>query len=253
MRKLHPVGAHERLVRESRFARPDGAVEEGSVHAIGAGRHAVRVSIDGPRRSGLWHLVVDEDGSPERLQARFREEGRVVDVTVTFFEDEALVWRRGAGEPSEAIEIPPGYRLLWPPYTGRGLSLVGLPAVDGPDARMFALVRARSLDEGGLQVRPVKLSIRPAPGGLTLETPGLPDARVEFGPDSELVRWHAEGAVVERLPSGGGASPIRPSGAMIAGSMLGSDSAADNTPGGDPPADGVVNDRPEKGEMGEAS
>ncbi len=209
MRKLHPIGSHERMLRASRYARPDRSVEEGTVHTLGGGRHAVRVIVEGARRSAMWHLVMDDHGAPERIQARFREEGLgpVVDVTLTFFDDEVLIWRRGAGRASEAIALPPGYRLLWPPFTGRGLALAGLPAIDGPDARMFALIRPRPLDDGALEVRPVKLAIHPAPGGMTLDTPGLPDMRVELGPDGELLRWHSEGFVVERVPGGTGVSP----------------------------------------------
>ena len=239
MRGLHPIGSQERLVRASRYARPDQAVEEGTIHAIAAGRHAVRVSVDGARRTSMWHLVLDQSGAPERLQARLREDGRVVDVTMTFFEDEVLVWRRGGGSPSEAVAIPPGYRLLWPPYTGRGLALAGLPAVDGPDARMFALVRPRPLTEGALEVRPVKLSVRPAPGGLTLQTPGLPDARVEIDSEGEVLRWHSEGTVIERVPTGATVSHAGATGGMMSGSKGGPAAGRGDGPEG-PPEGGAI-------------
>lgn len=245
MRKLHPIGSHEVLVRGSRYARPDRSVEEGTVHALGGGRHAVRVTVEGARRNSLWHLILDENGAPERLQARFQEDGPVVDVTLTFFEDEVLVWRRGAGIASEAIALPPGYRLLWPPFTGRGLALKGLPAANGPDARIFALIRLRPLAEGAIEVRPVKFAIQPAPGGLTLGTPGLPDARAEIGPDGELIRWHSEGNVVERVPLSAGVSPVGAVSGMMMPATLVNDvevggTRADDSSDGDQPA----NDNP---------
>lgn len=214
MRKLHPIGARERLILETRFFRPDRSVEEGLVHALGAGRYAVRASVEGDRRIGLWHLVIDEHGTPERLQARIVDVGATVDVTFTFFSDEVLVWRRGGGVASEAVALPPGYGLLWPPYTGRGLALAGLPAVEGRDARTFALVRACPPAEGALEIRPEEIEIRPAPGGLSLFAPGYAEARVELAPDGEVARWRSEGEIVERSPvspGGGGGGMIDPS------------------------------------------
>jgi hypothetical protein len=158
MRKLHPVGAHEVLLRQGRVRRPDGAEETWTLHALPGDRRVVRVEVPGAE---LWHLTLEASGAPERLELRLIEGGRTMDATFTFFEDEALVWRRGAEPAAEAIALPPGYRLLWPPVAGREVSLVDLAPDDGsPSAVMTLSIVRRPAERGWLRARPVKFTVR---------------------------------------------------------------------------------------------
>ncbi len=187
MRKLHPVGAHEALLRAGRFRRPDGTLEAFTVHGLPAERRAVRVEVAGAE---LWHLIVDELGLPERLEARLSADGRTLEATFTFFQDEVLVWRRGGEPASEAVALPPGYRLLWPPAAGRDICLTGVAPDDGsPAAVMCCLLRRRARGGGGLALRPVKFTVRRSGGGLIFLTPGLPEALAELDAAGGLVRW----------------------------------------------------------------
>ena len=185
MRRLHPVGRHETPVDEGAIRHPDGALEQATTHALPGGRHVVRVEeADG----ALWHLTLDEAGRPERLQARWREGERVVEATLTVFEDEVLVWRRGAEPASEAVATPPDCRLLWPPIAGRERCLTGV-APEGPAPVACLLVRRRPAARGGLTVRPVKFTAERVDGGLELRTPGRPAARLEVDAAGRLRAW----------------------------------------------------------------
>ena len=98
MRKLHPLSPHETVVRHGRLRRPDGEEEEWSLSVLPAGRQVLRVELAGHE---LWHLMLDEAGAPERLEARLMTEGRSVEVTCTFFEDEVLLWNLVPTHPHE--------------------------------------------------------------------------------------------------------------------------------------------------------
>lgn len=207
MRVLHPVRAQEALLDAGTLIRPDGGVESWQVHRLPAGRTAVRVESDGP---ALWHLVLDAEGRPERVQVRLRDEGRTAEATLTFFEDEVLIWRRGAQPDSESIALPPGTRLLWPPIAGRERCMAGLlgPAMDDdgavprPDAAMFLLVRRRTPDKGWLSARLAKLTVLSRADGLALSSPGLPEMTLSVEVDGRLRGWTEDGAAVVRRPSG---------------------------------------------------
>lgn len=187
MRKLHPIGPHEVLVRAGSVRAPDGAVESFTVHAVPADRFVVRVELPDV---ALWHLTVAADGAPERLETRLSADGRSIDATCTFFEDEVLIWRRGAEPASEAVALPPGYRLLWPPIAGREVCLAGAtPDAGRPEALMCALVRRRPPAKGWLGIRPVKFTLRRTPDGFALDTPGLPPMAATLNEDGSLARW----------------------------------------------------------------
>ena len=206
MRKLHPVHARERLVARGSFRRAEGE-ERWTLHALPAERHVLRVQDE---RAGLWHLALDDAGLPERLQVRMRHEARRLDATFTFFEDEVLVWRRGAEPASEAVALPPGTRLLWPPLAGR-LRCLGfgtrILAADQPEAVMTALVRPAPPARGLLTVRPVKFTVRDVPSAseaeaarLRLETPGLPVLSAALDDGVEALRWWEESSDEEGGP-----------------------------------------------------
>ena len=171
------------------FAGQTAPLESFTVHGLPAERRTVRVEVAGAE---LWHLVVDELGLPERLEARLIADGRTLEATFTFFQDEVLVWRRGGEPASEAVALPPGYRLLWPPAAGREICLAGVAPDDGsPAAVMCCLLRRRARGEGGLGLRPVKFTVRKSGSGVTLATPGLPAATAELDAAGRLVRWVA--------------------------------------------------------------
>ncbi len=211
MRVLHPVRAQEALLDAGTLVRPDGAVETWQVHRLPADRTAVRVEADGP---ALWHLVLAPDGRPERLQARLRDDGRTVEATLTFFEDEVIIWRRGAEPATESIALPPGTRLLWPPLAGRERCLAGLGGGtlggetlggetldgDGAAAQMFLLVRSGPPANGGLSARLAKLTVHPTPDGLTLTSPGLTDMALTLDADGRLAGWAEGGPATVRRP-----------------------------------------------------
>ena len=213
MRVLHPVRAQEALLDAGTLVRPDGAVETWQVHRLPADRTAVRVEADGP---ALWHLVLAPDGRPERLQARLRDDGRTVEATLTFFEDEVIIWRRGAEPATESIALPPGTRLLWPPLAGRERCLAGLvgetagesvgesvgetAAGDGAAARTFLLVRRGPPAGGGLSAHLAKLTVHPTPDGLTLTSPGLTDMALTLDADGRLAGWAEGGPATVRRP-----------------------------------------------------
>jgi hypothetical protein len=196
MRKLHPIGPQEERVAAGRLRRADGGVETWTVHRSVGDRRVIRVECS---PGELWHLVLDAGHRPERLQARLQEEGQTFETTYTFFPDEVLVWRRGAEPASEAIALPPGYRLLWPPVAGRECCLAGLEAREGPAAEMFFSLQRRPAQRGWLRGRPVKFTVRSGPGWLTLDTPGLPPARLELDAAGRLAAWFEGDAVTRQV------------------------------------------------------
>jgi hypothetical protein len=196
MRHLHPVTQHETPAGGGSFRRSDGTVERWTVHAQPGGRHVVRVeAADGE----LWYLALDAESRPERMQVRLREAGRTMDATYTFFEDEVLIWRRGDGPASEAVALPPGYRLLWPPLAGRELLLAGLveEAATGPAVLPCYAMLRRPAGRGWLSGRVAELTVRADADGLTLAMEDLADARAELDGKGRLVRWSVGGDVAE--------------------------------------------------------
>lgn len=225
VRRLHPVSRADTLIDQGAYDRPAGGVERFSLHADAAGRRTLRVEV--LPAGDLWHLALSPEGRPERVECRWQEDGAVFEAALTCFEDELLVWRRGAEPISERIDLPPGYRLLWPPVAGRGECLAGLEAeLDDRDrgARIFLSLRRRPLAKGGLRCRPIKLGLRrealaassgPTPQGpapldpappraappraarrIALETPGLPAMQAEFDAAGRLLRWLEDGQPV---------------------------------------------------------
>ncbi len=194
MRVLHPVRSQEAPLDAGTWIRPDGSAEAFQVHGLGDGRAVVRVEGDGP---ALWHLVLDPDGRPERLQVRIRHDGRTVDATLTFFEDEVLIWRRGAAPPSEAIALAPGTRLLWPPIAGRERCLAGLSAA-APARVPCLLIVVVPPDRGGLTARPVELAVARTADGVRLATPGLPEMALAVDAAGRLAGWVEGGAAARR-------------------------------------------------------
>ena len=190
MRVLHPVRSQEAPLDAGTWIRPDGSAEGFQVHALGDGRAVVRVEA-------LWHLVLAPDGRPERLQVRIRHDGRTVDATLTFFEDEVLIWRRGAAPPSEAIALAPGTRLLWPPIAGRERCLAGLSAA-APATVPCLLVDIVPPERGGLTARPVQLAVARTADGVRLASPGLPDMALAVDGAGGLASWVEGGGAARR-------------------------------------------------------
>jgi hypothetical protein len=62
---------------------------------------------------------------PERIQVRLDLDEGAFDAVYTFFDDEVLVWRRGPGGGSDAVALPAGYQVTWPPFPGRLLLASG--------------------------------------------------------------------------------------------------------------------------------
>ena len=237
--RLHAPGAQEMLVDAGRCRRPDGALERYTVHQDAEGRHWVRVAVTPPAEDGwagaaatpaassgepspgaapagawadpvagvlpapsLWHLALAPEGRPERMEARWSEAGTAVELALTFFPDEVLIWRRGAGPAAESLALPPGYRLLWPPVSGREACLTGLDALLDEQGRGLLMVCAlgcRPVARGGLRARPVKLGLALAEAPtddastttstLRLSTPGWPAQHLELDPDGRLASW----------------------------------------------------------------
>lgn len=194
MRRLHPVGRHEVPVDQGTIRRPDGDPETWTVHAAPEGRHLVRVEAAG----ALWHLALDAAARPERLQVRLREGAHDIEATVTFFDDEALIWRRGAQPASEVVALAPGSRLLWPPVAGRDWCLAGIAAAGSqvvPAVRLDRVEAAR----GGVAVRPEELSAVRADGVVTLAVPGRPAARMTLDASGRLLAWREGDILSERV------------------------------------------------------
>ena len=236
--RLHAPGAAERLVDGGRSLRPAGQVEAFSVHVDGEGRFFVRVAVLPGREpdpgaapasgaserwidpvsgllppGSLWHLVLAPDGRPERLEARWLEEGRPVELALTCFPDEVMIWRRGAEPASESLAVPPGYRLLWPPVSGRDHCLMNLDAfldIHDRGILMVCALACRPAARGGLRARPVKLTIgvdaSPATDNaveprtvvprtvVSLSTPGWPEQRLTLDEAGRLARWQVDDA-----------------------------------------------------------
>ena len=216
MRRLHPAGRDEKLVAQGQIELAAGRSEEFTEHIGPAGRRIVRVE-ESPSGQ-LWHLQLASDGRPERMEARLYREGpahpadptdpaspadpappanpagsirtdtkeQTIDLALTFYEDEVLVWRRGAAPASEQVIMPPGYRLLWPLQAGRAACMAGLEIAPGTtDTAMFCHLAPRPLARGGLRVRPVKFMIERESAGLRLTTPGLDPVHIEINPSVE--------------------------------------------------------------------
>ena len=93
----------------------------------------------------LWHAVLDSDGRPERVQVRVGSGPEAIEATFTFFDNEVLVWRKGAQPAVEAIPLSPPVRLAWAPTACREV-LSQTPHAGG------ALDGSASSGEGGLFV-----------------------------------------------------------------------------------------------------
>lgn len=183
MRKLHPTGPREIPVARGRLAVPGGGEEVWTAHRGPAGRTVVRVEDS----SGcLWYLAVDEAGRPERLQARLRDGAGSLDATFTFFDDEVLVWRRGGGSASEAIPMPTGYGLVWPPFAGRGLLLAAAPGeAEWP---LWCLERV-DLAAGGLVGRLESVHLIRRAGTVEVHRGDGAVETVEVGPAGTVLEW----------------------------------------------------------------
>jgi len=199
MRRLHPIGRHEVPADHGTIRQPDGRLDVWTVHALPEQRHVVRVAEgDGT----LWHLTLDHAARPERLQARWQDGGRSVEATLTFFDDEVLIWRRGAEPGSQAMAIPTGARLLWPPIAGRDWCLAGI-AVDNPEEMAAVIVQRRPLADGALDVCPVTVSARREGDVLTLAMAGRPEARMTLDPAGRLRAWQEGDILFERVAGAG--------------------------------------------------
>lgn len=245
--RLHAPSTQEELVDAGRCRRPDGAIERYTVHRDAEGRHWVRVAVAPPQPGtaggaaagawsdpvagvlptpSLWHLVLAPEGRPERMEARWSQDGSPVELALTFFPDEALIWRRGAEPATESLALPPGFRLLWPPVSGREACLTGLDALldgEGRGILMVCALGCRPAARGGLRARPVKLGLSlgpdepasaPAASGapdgtegageeshLTLDTPGWPPQRLSLDPAGRLSAWQVgEDSIACRRP-----------------------------------------------------
>ena len=212
MRRLYPPRKGDRLEDEGRYQRVDASVEHWSRHRDASGRVTLRVeTLPG---GDLWHLVLAPDGRPERVEARLRHAEGLMELALTCFEDEVLIWRRGAEPASERLEMPPGYRLFWPPIAGRAECLAGLDGFfdeQGRAAAMFLFLRLRPPSRGGLRVRPAKLGLLrgQAADRLLLQTPGLPEMRAEFDEAGDIRRWLEDDTLIAELAESVHTAPPR--------------------------------------------
>lgn len=104
----------------------------------------------------LWHAVLDSDGRPERVQVRVGSGPDAVDATFTFFDNEVLVWRKGAQPAVEAIPLATPVRLAWAPTACRdvlGQAPVADGAMDGSassgESSLF-VIRIVDREQGGV-------------------------------------------------------------------------------------------------------
>ena len=218
MRRLYPPRKGDQLEAEGRYRRADGSLEQWSRHRDASGRVTLRV--EAMPSAGLWHLVIAPDGRPERVEARLPHPEGVMEVAMTCFEDEVLIWRRGAEPASEGLDMPPGYRLFWPPVAGRAECLAGLEDLfdeAGRAAVMFLSLTSRPPSRGGLRARPVKLGLlrrgasigidgetTEASGGssvkrLLLQSPGLPKMQAVFDEAGDIHQWLEDDALIAEL------------------------------------------------------
>jgi hypothetical protein len=106
--------------------------------------------------ASLWHAVLDVDGRPERVQVRLGSGPDAVDATFTFFDNEVLVWRRGAHPSAEAIPLSAPVSLDWAPVSCRDAFAVsgsasGSEAKSAPSTeRARFAIRTVDLAEGGV-------------------------------------------------------------------------------------------------------
>lgn len=211
MRRLHPVSDEERVVAqgEHQYLRAGEPTETGEQWELtrrsdGCRIHRVEVG-DG---EGLWHLILESDGRPDRLQVRLRDEaGRRFDATYTFFEDEVMVVGGQVGLESKknVVELPPRYGLVSAPFAGRELRLLGYDPEAGPQQTITQyLLRQRPSDEGWLSGRPVECMLEDlgeseleVPAGtfeareVQFTTPDLPRQRGWFDRHGTLLRWQS--------------------------------------------------------------
>lgn len=209
-----------------------GSMEAGGAEPGPAGAWADPIAGALPAPS-LWHLVLAPEGRPERMEARWSVAGTAVELALTFFPDEVLIWRRGAGPAAESLALPPGYRLLWPPVSGREACLTSLDELldaSGRGLLMVCALACRPAARGGLRARPVKLDLYLGAGEadsgsagspatspdasaassdsgavapeaapetqLTLSTPGWPAQRLTLDPAGRLASWQVDETLV---------------------------------------------------------
>ncbi len=104
-----------------------GALEQWRLTEAMDGYRFLRVDLDARAaqsgRSYLYHLMLDEQGSPVQLKYRLWTGGLEISGTVLLEEDAVIVTRKTAGVRQEDIlEVPAGYA-FWFPATA-GLSLL---------------------------------------------------------------------------------------------------------------------------------
>lgn len=215
MKRLHPVSDREQTVAQGRYVYLEAGTETGDGEAWELTRlpHGERIyRVDVAEGRELWQLMLAPDGRPDRLQVRLHDEaGRRFDATYTFFENEVMVsGGPAARKPAkEFIDLPRDYGVLWGPFAGRELCLLGYdPEAGAPQTRTLFLMRRLPAEEGWLSGAPDACAVGRSEGGtlrvpagafeteeVALSAPGLPDHRGWLDEHGVILRWAEAGDV----------------------------------------------------------
>ena len=159
MKYLHPPADEERFAGSGTYAtQHDPSSEQWERHRRPDGFTAWRFEQSGESFLRLGHLMVNDAGSPERLQIHQRGDGGLHRQTYTFFEDSVVISdNRIAGR--QMREVPENRTLLTPFAGACAFAFPFAPSRDEPAEQPVFVVGEN--DEGLLTSRLVTTSFEP--------------------------------------------------------------------------------------------
>jgi len=124
-----------------------GAVEQWRLTEAVDGYSFLRVDLDARAarsgRSYVYHMTLDESGTPVQLKYRYWATGLEIIGTVLLEEDAVIATREtSSGRQEDVLKVPAGYAFWFPATAGLGL----LAGLEGSESRKAVSLRTATAD-----------------------------------------------------------------------------------------------------------